>query len=506
MLSRSSVRSDPGSAPEVPHDLLPLLDRWYSFLPWLLVAVVIWRRHGARVALAVLLGGWAIAFLAEWGSVSGLGIPFGVYHYRLAGLNRDWLIAGVPLFDSLSFTWLAYCAYTVVGALGARGPARLLLGALLLVGVDVVVDPVALRGAHWFLGSIYRYPPGSGVWFGVSALNYVGWFVVGLLLVAWLRIWLGETRPGPSLSLGLCLILLAGVLLQSTVLALLLGVGPAALAAVGVILLCLLGARFLREAGGPPPSLLIVACALNSEAAAARSALPMRWERSRTAWGIRWVSPGSPVEVWVTGMGQEAASRAAHAAPRGSVVLVAGIAGGCAPGWELGMVGVATRVLSPAGAWTPLDSGANRDLLLGGVGRPCGLASVAAIADGPEQRRELVRLGAELVEMETAAWIESLGPSVVAVRVVLDTPGQPLGAAGALLVLGGRGPSMVLLTRLLLRHPGALPSLLAVGRRQRLAARALTEALRKSRSLIPGPWGPPPAARRARAVGRAGLD
>lgn len=485
----------------MPQYLLPLLDRWYSFLPWLLVAFVIWRRHGARVALAVLIGGWAIAFLAEWGSVSGPGIPFGVYHYRLAGLRHDWLVFGVPLFDSLSFTWLAYSAYVVLGALGARGPARIVLGALLMVGLDVVVDPVALRGAHWFLGSIYRYPPGTGVWFGVSALNYAGWFAVGLLLQVWLRIWLGETRPGRSLSLGLCWILLAAVFLQGTVLALLLGVGMAAAAAAGVILLCLLAARGLMDAEAAPTGSLIVACALSSEASAARAALPLRWERSRTAWGIRWHSPGAPVEIWVTGMGQAAAARASHAVPPAAAVVVAGIAGGCAAGWELGMVGVAERVLSPAGAWIRLVGEANQSILLSGVGRPCCLASVAEIADGPEQRLALLSQGAELVEMETAAWIESLGPSVVGLRVVLDTPAEPLGEAGALLRLGGRGPSPLLLMRLLLRQPGAVPSLLAVGRRQQVAARALTEALRKALNLLHAGGEPSSAAERGEAAG-----
>ena len=175
--------------------LAPVVTRWYSFLPLVVVAVVVWRRHGLGRALALLAGGWVIAFAAEWSSTSGPGIPFGVYHYRPAGLTHDWLVAGVPVFDSLSFVWLAYCSYTLLGGLGARRGWRIVLAAAFMVGLDVVVDPVALRGAHWFLGSIYAYPRGAGVWYGVTLLNYLGWFVVSLVLQLLVRFCLGETRP-----------------------------------------------------------------------------------------------------------------------------------------------------------------------------------------------------------------------------------------------------------------------------------------------------------------------
>ncbi len=426
----------------------------------------------------MVLGGWAIAFAAEWASTAGPGIPFGVYHYRLAGLRHDWLVLGVPVFDSVSFTWLAYCAYTLVGWLGARRGRRLLLGALVMVAIDLLVDPVALRGARWFLGSIYSYPPGSGAWFGVSYLNYGGWLVVGLALQFWLRLCLGETRPQGSAGLLVSGVLVIGVYLQSAVLAVALGVGPTALACLGALLAAGALARWPRpqspSRAGPP---LLVACALSSEARAARAALPGRWERSRSGGLVRWASTGLAVEVWETGMGQTAARAGARRAPSGSPVLVAGVAGGCAPGWELGMVGVASSVLTPAGAWVRTDQVHTDRLLLAGAGRPCRLASVAGIADEPDARDRLVERGSDLVEMETAAWLEERGPGVTALRVVLDTRDQPLGPAGQLLRLGGRGPSPGLLLTLLARHPMAVPSLIAVGRRQRAALAALTKGV-----------------------------
>ena len=57
------------------------------------------------------------------------------------------------------------------------------LTALLFAFLDMVIDPVALRGDRWFLGKIYYYPD-PGWHFGVPFANYVGWAVVGLISLA----------------------------------------------------------------------------------------------------------------------------------------------------------------------------------------------------------------------------------------------------------------------------------------------------------------------------------
>lgn len=58
-----------------------------------------------------------------------------------------------------------------------------LLTAFLFAFIDMVIDPVALRGDRWFLGKIYYYP-NPGLHFGVPIANYVGWAVVGLISLA----------------------------------------------------------------------------------------------------------------------------------------------------------------------------------------------------------------------------------------------------------------------------------------------------------------------------------
>jgi putative membrane protein len=132
---------------------------------------------------------WPVALLAELSSTR-TGVPFGLYHYTGSTRGLELFIADVPFMDSLSFTFLAYASFCLArGALGvgggapARLPARLglagLSGALMML-LDVVIDPAAVRGDRWFLGRIFYYPHG-GEYFGVPLSNFLGWAIVGAL-------------------------------------------------------------------------------------------------------------------------------------------------------------------------------------------------------------------------------------------------------------------------------------------------------------------------------------
>jgi len=140
-----------------------------------------WRR-------TILFGSvvWPIAWLAEFSSTR-TGIPFGLYHYTGATRGQELYIANVPFMDALSFTFLAYASFSLARAmLAGRNPsraARALLAGTLMLALDVVIDPLAVRGDRWFLGRIFYYPAG-GVYFGVPLSNFVGWLLVGALGVA----------------------------------------------------------------------------------------------------------------------------------------------------------------------------------------------------------------------------------------------------------------------------------------------------------------------------------
>ena len=135
-----------------------------------------WRR---TVAFAACL--WPVAWLAEFSSTR-IGIPFGLYHYTGLTRGRELYIANVPFMDSLSFTFLAYAAFCLARvALAGRRPRRgmtAVAAGLLMMALDVVIDPLAVRGDRWFLGHLFTYAE-PGIYFGVPLSNFVGWMIVG---------------------------------------------------------------------------------------------------------------------------------------------------------------------------------------------------------------------------------------------------------------------------------------------------------------------------------------
>ncbi len=141
------------------------------------------RDLGLRPALALTGWAWAVAFVAEFSSTRA-GIPFGLYHYTEATRGQEFYVANVPFMDSLSFTFLAYASFCLARLVLARsrGTAVVLLSGVLMMLLDVVIDPLAVRGDRWFLGQIFYYPDG-GVYFGVPLSNFVGWTVVGWVIV-----------------------------------------------------------------------------------------------------------------------------------------------------------------------------------------------------------------------------------------------------------------------------------------------------------------------------------
>jgi putative membrane protein len=157
-----------------------------------------WRRTGQFFVIT-----WITALICELSSTR-TGIPFGWYYYTMSTVGEELYLFNVPFMDSLSFSFLLYASYCmtlafVLPAIPAREPrgrgpvvslsfepaARtswpaLGLTVLFYAWIDMVIDPVALRGDRWFLGRLYYYPE-PGVHFGVPLANYGGWAIVGLL-------------------------------------------------------------------------------------------------------------------------------------------------------------------------------------------------------------------------------------------------------------------------------------------------------------------------------------
>ena len=153
----------------------------FAFLALFIAAGVLdlgWRR-----TLGFTAGVWPVALVAEFSSTR-TGFPFGSYEYTGLTRGRELFIADVPFVDSLSFVFLAYAAYCLARtALAGRAAPRWLMAitaGVLMMALDVVIDPLAVRGDRWFLGPLFAYEK-PGVYFGVPLSNFAGWVIVGAL-------------------------------------------------------------------------------------------------------------------------------------------------------------------------------------------------------------------------------------------------------------------------------------------------------------------------------------
>jgi putative membrane protein len=196
--------------------------RPYVFAFLLVFLVSASRDLGTGRALLFLVWGWGVAFVAEYASTR-VGVPFGMYHYTELTRGVELYLSNVPFFDSLSFPFLAYASFCLARrTLGTADRIAVvwLAGGLMML-LDVVIDPLAVRGDQWVLGRIFYYPSG-GIYFGVPLSNFAGWLVVGWVIVGGYvlasRATSGETPAEEKGSPG------AGVLLYFLVLVFNLGI------------------------------------------------------------------------------------------------------------------------------------------------------------------------------------------------------------------------------------------------------------------------------------------
>jgi putative membrane protein len=205
----------------------------FAFLVVFLAAGV--RDLGGARTVGLLVWGWAVAFVAEYASTR-VGIPFGLYHYTGATAGAELYLSNVPFFDSLSFPFLAYASFCLARrVLGAAGDLRVATaGGFLMMLLDVVIDPLAVRGDRWFLGRVFYYDA-AGVYFGVPLSNFAGWFLVGWILLGG-YLWAtrrtaggarGGDKPGPGVGLYYAVLLFT--------LALTLWIGELGLLVVGIL-------------------------------------------------------------------------------------------------------------------------------------------------------------------------------------------------------------------------------------------------------------------------------
>lgn len=154
-----------------------------------LVKAPTWTYMALLAVLPVLmyvraLGPAIMALFVIWGSFVGgmseligtaTGLPFGPYRYT------NWLgpkiFDHVPYFIPLSWFAMSLISLDLARRVAAKRYERIFVAALFMVLWDVSLDPAMSRAFPFWL-----YPEG-GFYYGMPASNWVGWFVVSLIIV-----------------------------------------------------------------------------------------------------------------------------------------------------------------------------------------------------------------------------------------------------------------------------------------------------------------------------------
>ncbi len=113
---------------------------------------------------AVFVAGWSI----EWLGVN-TKVIFGAYSYD-DGLGFK--LFDIPLIIGLNWVLLIYCTGTIASYTPLPNWAKAILGAMLMVVIDLLIEPFAIAHGLWS----WETPT-------VPLRNYVAWFVVSFIML-----------------------------------------------------------------------------------------------------------------------------------------------------------------------------------------------------------------------------------------------------------------------------------------------------------------------------------
>jgi uncharacterized membrane protein len=178
-----------------------LFGRWYVSAFGVAFAVLATRHLGWRRTLIYAAAAVGVGLVAENGSASDLGLPYGRYEFNPDLRGDEIWVGDVPLMVALSYTFMSYFGFASARMIVA-GPWRTrsempvleyLVAVLLTVWAIWIIDPVSRFGEHFFLGDLFAYE-GPGFWFGLPLGSQVGFTLTSAILVGVLT-WLARDEP-----------------------------------------------------------------------------------------------------------------------------------------------------------------------------------------------------------------------------------------------------------------------------------------------------------------------
>ncbi len=134
----------------------------------LILNVYAYAKHTNQVekTIYVLLFVYIGSLFIEWHGIH-FGLLFGPYHYLN---NLGYKLDGVPLLIGANWVLLVFSSAGVASRITNNFMVRIILGALLMVFLDFVIEPLAPVFDFWVFD--------SGL---PDSINYISWFVFSLL-------------------------------------------------------------------------------------------------------------------------------------------------------------------------------------------------------------------------------------------------------------------------------------------------------------------------------------
>ncbi|BCU69661.1 carotenoid biosynthesis protein [Stygiolobus caldivivus] len=121
-----------------------------------------------RDAITVFLVSMIVGFLSEELGIH-TGIPFGRYEY-----NFPPYILGVPIFVILGWGLFSFISYLAIMDFPKR--YKVAFFPLMMVIIDLSVDPIMVTAHFW------TWAPSPLEWFGIPVTNFLGWYLVSLII------------------------------------------------------------------------------------------------------------------------------------------------------------------------------------------------------------------------------------------------------------------------------------------------------------------------------------
>lgn len=143
-----------------------------KLVPWhlMLMFIIVFLSHRdlSRKFLFYIIIIFILGYAAEWTGVNR-HLLFGNYTYgKTLGIKPS----GVPLIISINWFLLTYSAGVLMQRFRLYIIFKVILGAAILVLLDLLIEPVAIRFDYWHWATT-----------AVPLMNYICWFALGCIML-----------------------------------------------------------------------------------------------------------------------------------------------------------------------------------------------------------------------------------------------------------------------------------------------------------------------------------